>query len=113
MFPPKAAYDRINADILNPLLADDEGHDPALGYDALEARAPTMEELLGIPAAEDKAEGLDPDADLAADGLGEPLSVVEEAEEEFEIASPHHSPPADDGDKPRQSAFSPLSSLAV
>ena len=46
IFPLKVASDRINADIVNPLLADDEGRDPVLGYDALEACAPTAGELL-------------------------------------------------------------------
>ena len=106
MLPLKAAYDRINADILNPLLADDEGRDPALGYDALEARPPTMEELLGIPPAANEADGLAPDAEPAADGPEEPLSVIEEAEEEIELESPQ----AAGGEEPRSSAFSPSSS---
>ena len=59
--PLKMAYGSTNAAVLNPLLANDGGRDPAFGYDALEARAPTAEELLGAQAAVDGDDGLDPE----------------------------------------------------
>ena len=87
MFPLKVAYDRINADVLNPLLVDDEGRDPALGYEALEARAPSAEELLGAPLGEEGGEaGLEPAIEAPATEF-EPLSPVAE-EEHVDIASP-------------------------
>ena len=67
---------------------------------------PTMEELLGIPPAAEEADGLAPDAEPAADGHDEPLSMVEEAEEEVELASPQEA----GGEEPRSSEFSPSSS---